>query len=258
MSKELTALVDGDIYIFRAALAAEEAYQWTDDLWTLHASMSKAQEAFHRQIEEIQESVGTEKLILALSSTHNFRYDILPTYKHNRKDKRPPLLRNALKEWVLEEYTTYMRPGLEGDDILGILATSPYIVGGEKVIVTEDKDLNTIPGKLFMLRTGETVEISEIEADYYHMMQTLTGDVTDGYTGCKGVGSVSAKKLLDGMLEGKKTHYEIWEIVTKAYQKAGLSEEYAITQARVARICRRDDYDFKTKQVKLWQPPISH
>ena len=45
-----------------------------------------------------------------------------------------------------------------------------------------------------------------------------------------------------------------WQHVLKAYAKAGLSEEEALTQARVARICRSNDYDFKTKQVILWSP----
>lgn len=255
MRKKLTALIDGDIYIFRAALAAEEACQWDDDLWTLHASMYKAQDVFHATLEEIQDAVKADETILALSDTRNFRYDIYPEYKSNRKDKRPPLLRGALKEWVQQEYKTYLRPNLEGDDVLGILATSPYIIKGDKVIVSEDKDMNTVPTSIFMLRTGEIREVSELEADYYHMTQTLTGDITDGYVGCKGVGAVGAKKLLEGMLDGTKTRHEVWQTVVKAYEKAGLSEEFAITQAQVARICRRNDYDFKTKQVKLWQPP---
>ena len=40
MKKKLTALVDGDIYIFKAAAASEHPVQWDEDLWTLHAHMS--------------------------------------------------------------------------------------------------------------------------------------------------------------------------------------------------------------------------
>jgi hypothetical protein len=43
----------------------------------------------------------------------------------------------------------------------------------------------------------------------------------------------------------------------KAYDKAGLSEEEALTQARVARICRAEDYDRKSKKVNLWEPPVT-
>jgi DNA polymerase-1 len=46
----------------------------------------------------------------------------------------------------------------------------------------------------------------------------------------------------------------MWERVVSAYEKAGLSEAEAITQARVARILRASDYDFVNKSVKLWSP----
>jgi DNA polymerase-1 len=42
--------------------------------------------------------------------------------------------------------------------------------------------------------------------------------------------------------------------VTSAYASAGLSEDVALMNARVARICRADDYDFTKKEVILWEP----
>ena len=93
------------------------------------------------------------------------------------------------------------------------------------------------------------------------MMQTLTGDTTDGYTGCPGIGPKTAEKILQAALAEGTTEANpaqlreiYWQHVVKAYAKAGLSEEEALTQARVARICRNSDYDFKTKQVILWSP----
>ena len=40
----------------------------------------------------------------------------------------------------------------------------------------------------------------------------------------------------------------------ESYEKAGFGEEEALTQARVARICRAEDYDLETKKVILWEP----
>ena len=72
---------------------------------------------------------------------------------------------------------------LEADDVLGILATEPS--NEERIIVSIDKDLYQIPAKIS--KDGKTFEeISENEANYWHMMQTLTGDSTDGYSGCPG------------------------------------------------------------------------
>ena len=98
----------------------------------------------------------------------------------------------------------------------------------------------------------ELREVTEEEADYNHMLQTLTGDAADGYPGCPGIGPKTAEKLLAGV---GRTYAEMWPIVVEQYAKKGLSEGIALTQARIARICRRDDYDFKRKEVKLWNPP---
>lgn len=253
-----TLLIDGDIFIFRAALLSEHAVEWTEDLWTLHAHKSDAVVNFDNAIEDLKEDLGATDVIIALSDPVNFRYTVLPTYKHNRKDKRPPLLRQAVKEYVQERHTCYIRPQLEGDDILGILATSDVIIKGEKIVVSIDKDMHTIPCTYYNSDNKTLTEITTLEAQYYHLLQTLTGDASDGYAGCPGIGPKTAEKLLDGMLQADTTvdgwYMPYWEIVVKAYEKAKLTEQDALTQARVARICRKDDYDFQKKEVILWTP----
>ena len=87
---------------------------------------------------------------------------------------------------------------------------------------------------------------------YWHMMQTLTGDSTDGYSGCPGCGPKTAEKILAPLVPD-----DYWKAVVKAYSAAGLSEDEALVQARVARICWASDYDFKKKKVKLWNPPAT-
>jgi DNA polymerase-1 len=88
------------------------------------------------------------------------------------------------------------------------------------------------------------MDVSEREADRNHMIQTLTGDRTDGYPGCPGIGPARAEKIVDGG----------WDAVVDAYVKAGLNEATALTQARLARILRKGDYVRKTGLVKLWTP----
>ena len=45
-----------------------------------------------------------------------------------------------------------------------------------------------------------------------------------------------------------------WSSVVQAYQKAGLTEADALTQARCARILRNVDWDDNTGMIKLWEP----
>ena len=40
----------------------------------------------------------------------------------------------------------------------------------------------------------------------------------------------------------------------EAFEKKGLTEDDALLQARVARILRASDYDFKKKEPIMWTP----
>jgi DNA polymerase-1 len=126
---------------------------------------------------------------------------------------------------------------------MGILATCNQIIEGEKVIVSEDKDMMTIPSLLW--RQGEMLDISEEEADYNHLLQTLKGDTTDGYSGLRGVGEVKAKTILK---------VPVWKSVEDAFIKAGYTKEDALVQARLARILRAEDYNFEFDQPREWSP----
>ena len=191
-----TLLIDGDILAFKASAAAEKAIQWSENFWTLHADLRDAQKFFYEQVASIDDAIDSGRKIFALSPKFNFRYRIWPQYKANRKDKRRPMCLQALKEWMASEYEVYQRPDIEADDVLGILGTSPYIVEGRKIIVSIDKDFKGVPCRLFNLNTGELTDITESEANRWHMTQTLMGDSCDGYGGCPKCGQVSAQKIL--------------------------------------------------------------
>ena len=90
--------------------------------------------------------------------------------------------------------------------------------------------------------------VTEEEANFNHLCQTLSGDRTDNYSGIPGCGPITAEKILKGN--------ETWAAVSDAYKRAGLTEEDALANARCARICRDGDYTPKTGQVRLWKPTI--
>lgn len=244
------ALMDGDIFAYEIAAGAEEPIHWGDGLWTLHAWEEPAKAKLEGRIEELSDSIGADRIIVALSDDANWRKDVLPSYKENRNGQRKPMLLKILKDHLAENYETFIRPSLEADDVLGILSTWKKLKG-EKVIVTKDKDLQTIPGLHYLSHKEErgVFEVSEDGADLWHLIQTLSGDVTDGYKGCPGIGVVRAEKALKDLAPEER-----WPKVVELFEKAGLGEDEALTQARVARICRASDYDFEKKEVKLWTP----
>lgn len=245
-----TALLDGDIFAFEIAAGAEEPIHWGDGLWTLHAWEGPAKAKLEGRIEELRDTIGAHKVIVTLSDSNNWRNRVLPTYKENRKGQRKPMLLNVLKQHLIDNYETFIRPNLEADDVLGILSTWSGMKG-RKVIVTKDKDLQTIPGLHYLTHKEDQgiFEVTEDQANTWHLIQTLAGDVTDGYKGCPGIGVVRAEKALRDLAPEER-----WGKVVELFEKAGLGEEEALVQARVARICRATDYDFKKKEVKLWTP----
>ena len=277
-----TVILDGDIPIFQFAMLAEKPTDWGDGFWTLHAQEYEAKRDMDCWIDNIVETLDADKLIVALSHETNYRYEVLPSYKHNRSNKRQPMLRPVLKQYVEDTYDIYKKEGLEGDDILGILATHPTLIEGQKIMVSIDKDLKTIPGKHYRWSVqGSDIQyfdVDEDEADMFHLIQTLAGDSTDGYGGCPGIGMVVAERILRdephtmelepyivtrGKDKGKTSvKYEKvyndsvtpWMTVCSYYEKAGLTETHALQQARVARICRSTDYNYKEKRVILWTP----
>ena len=159
------------------------------------------------------------------------------------------MLVGYLKKKMAEKYTTYCIKGLEADDILGILATDEFLVADDFVMISVDKDLDTIPGKHYNPNKPDAgiYYIDEVRADQFHLIQTLVGDAADGYSGCPGIGPVSVGKM---NLIGDRA----WNNVVAAYRKAGKTEGDALIQARVARILRADNYSFETKEITLWRP----
>jgi 5'-3' exonuclease len=243
----MIALIDGDILAYQAAAIAEKATDWGDGLWTLHAEEAEAWNAFQTALSNTLDSVGTSTFILAFSDKKNFRKDVLPTYKSNRIGVRKPMLLGFIRSAAEDRYVCETMEGLEGDDVLGIIATKEP--KGDYVICTIDKDLKTIPCKHYNFGTQEFFETDEATADKWHMLQTLTGDTTDGYKGCPSIGIKTAEKILQDV-----PPEQMWQAVVDAYAKAGLGEEEALVQARVARILRASDYNFNTKEVILWNP----
>ena len=238
-------LLDGDLYLYRAAAAAEQEIDWGDDIWSLMTDLNDAKAIFMSLVEDLQENHCTDHMIVALSDKENFRHEVYSGYKGGRKKARKPVGYVALVQWARANFRTHTEPLLEADDVLGILGTRPDL--GESIIVSDDKDLKTIPGRLYRPMTGELLEITKEQADRNFLMQALTGDVTDGYSGCPKVGAKTAEKIL----AGPKPQ---WSSVVRAYQKAGLTEADALTQARCARILRHVDWDDKTRTIKLWEP----
>lgn len=244
-----TLLIDGDILAFQAAAATEVPTKWDDDLWTLHAYESEGQAHIKQALTKIKKATGCTKMRMFLTGKQNFRVDILPTYKGNRKDTRKPMTLGPLKQWLIDEYAGELKEPYEADDLIGIAATQDP----NTIIVSEDKDFLCIPCNLYNPRHPDrgVITVNEASADRYFYSQVLTGDTADNYKGCPSAGPVKTEKILDA------AEFDYWPAVVEAFVKQGLTEDDALVQARCARILRYEDTDLKGDMI-LWNPPASN
>lgn len=247
------AILDVEIILHRAINVAVYEFEWAPDEWTYNVRLGEAKAHILDDIDRVRAAAPTHELALALSDSYSFRYFIWPGYKSNRRDKRKIAGFGALKAWLVAAGETHGWQALrfsqvEADDVMGLCA------GHGDLIISGDKDLKTVPGLHLDPATGEVDEVVTTAANRLFWQQTLTGDASDGYPGCPGMGDVSANKLLDGLdlADGGAA----WEAIVGAYEKKGLTEKDALIQARCARILRPGEYDHERGIPKLWKPPL--
>ena len=234
-------LCDADFIVYKACAAAETEIDWGDDTILVTSNFSDAYNATKRELNKLENKFGSlSTLVLFFSDSTNFRKKILPDYKGHRNRKKPcgyKRVINALKK----EYKVIIKPTLEADDSMGIYATKYP----GNVIASPDKDMKQIPGTLYNF--DETFTIDKDAGAAWHLIQSISGDQTDGYGGVPGIGVKRAASLF------KEKGYT-WKAVVEAFAERDLPEEEALINARLARILTVDDYDFNKKQPKLWSP----
>ena len=158
--------------------------------------------------------------------------------------KRKPLGYRRLINHCKENYKFCILPTLEADDAIGIDATR--FADPANIVVSPDKDMKQIPSNLWNL-SDDVVEITVEDGDRWHLIQTLSGDPTDGYSGCPGIGVKKATAIIE------KKDFK-WESVCQTFRDRGLSDDDALLNARLAKILQYKDYDFNIEQPILWNP----
>lgn len=251
MRQPVVLLIDGDILVYKLGFAVEKNIDWGGGIHTLSADEGEVRTAVDRTISQLKEELDAASVVVALTchDTSNFRKEFFPDYKAQRT-ARKPLCWLAVRNHLLKVYSARIKPNLEADDVIGILATIPN-TGQDRIIVSIDKDFMTIPGKFYNMKKGTMRQISEFQADRMFMQQVLTGDTIDNFKGIPGVGPKTAAKIL----EFAQTIPAMWSVVVQAYKNHGLTQDDALIQARCARILRFSDYDSVNQKPVLWVPP---
>lgn len=247
-------LIDADIDLYHIAQQNQIEVDWGDGNITMSSDIENAKHIFDEQIKGIVKKVDADDYVLCLTGDNNFRKTNFPTYKANRKETRKPMGYALLKQHAKDNHLHKIYDTLEADDVMGIMATMPKKTEIEYVIHSDDKDMFTIPAPLWCRKKQKIIYQSELEAYRFLYTQILTGDVTDGYTGCPSVGKVKAEEVLKGCTSETQMRDAALKLYVKKYKDEELAKTEMLAQARQARILRSTDFDFKTKTVILWNP----
>ena len=210
MSQQPTlCLIDGSGYIFRAFYALPPitrpdgvpvgaVYGFTKMLMGL-----------------IKENSCTHMLVLFDAKRKNFRNEIYPDYKANRKETPPelipqfPLIRQATKAFSIP----YMElEGYEADDLIATYARLATEQGFKTRVISADKDLMQLmnedvrlydPMKKKLLTEADVLEKFGVPPDKVVDVQALMGDSSDNIPGASGIGPKTAAALINefGSLE---------------------------------------------------------
>jgi len=241
----MSLLIDADYIVYKCCAACETEIDYGDDVIVVTSKFSEALAAVERDLYNIANDLGCfDDSILFFSDSINFRKSLAPDYKGHRNRKKPCGYKRVIKA-LQETFPVVIIPTLEADDALGIYATKEE----GHIICSPDKDMRQIPGQLYDFNDG-VIEITKEEGDRWHLIQTMAGDQTDGYSGVPGIGIKRADALLE-------KHGSNWQTVVDAFAEKDLDEDVALLNARLAKILQAENYDFLNEQIKHWVPTSS-
>lgn len=245
-------LYDLEFYAYRFAAGNSQDVEFPGSWWIHTCNHKDALLDFIEHAEGLLAKFPGHDLFLARGDRRNFRHDIWPEYKANRKDRRRPpgygpFLQGVSDYAKKRNWFTGGFKGVEGDDVLGILNEPGSI------IVSGDKDMLTLPGQHY--RDGELITVTKSQADAAFFKQALVGDASDNYPGCSGIGDKNKLFRSKEWLTADSDK-EYWAQVLHQYERAGFDALYALSQARCARILRVGEFDLATGTPHLWDPPV--
>ena len=170
-----------------------------------------------------------------LTGPGNFRKEINPGYKANRKDKPLPMWLASCREYLISAWNAEVTEGHEADDALGMHQTE------DTIICSIDKDLLQIPGKHFNFVKQEFLDVLEADGIRHFYKQMLIGDRSDNIFGVNGIGPVKANKIIDPL----DTAEDMYEAVRDLYD----TEERLLMNGQCLWIWRKEN--------DIWQPPLN-
>lgn len=161
---------------------------------------------------------GLTEIVICFSTRKSFRNQILDTYKANRERNSTPESKllgenvRTLKKLVVERLKPMVKASnvFEADDLVVQYADKGYLCSAI------DKDvIHASRTKCYNYNKAEWIDgKDDQDINRWYLIQSITGDTSDGFIGVKGMGKVKAEAFVDEVLDGTKTFDEYVELFT--------------------------------------------
>ena len=250
----MRALIDADSLLYKVGFAIEDKTFWNEfdveagleneqDV-TFSTDLDQCYHTFATVLDNILFATDCDEALLVFTGGNNFRKSFPLEYKGNRKEARKPLGYSELLDYAMMHYDIEITNGIEADDLVVYLKTHS---DEDFVLCAIDKDvLYQTEGTHYNYNKDEEVTVTKWDSIKYAYYQTLTGDTSDGYKGCKGIGDKRARRILHDL----ETEADLWAAVVEAYEAAGQTEEEALWTMRLANM-----HQWNGSEIVLWNPP---
>lgn len=156
------------------------------------------------------------ELFLTGKGNHRDAIATIRGYKSGRAGKARPVHYDAIRDYLVRRWDAIVVDNWEADDELAMQAHAAEYDPEKLVIASIDKDLMTVPGRLYHGRRKTWYYITAMDAFVNFYRQCLTGDTVDSIMGCYKVGPTKAETVIvHGM-----TETEMYEETLREYEES--------------------------------------
>jgi len=208
-------LVDGSAYLFRSYFSTLSQNLSNDKGFPTGAMFGVINAIKHLQ----RQYKGAKLIMIFDSKGSNFRHQIYPQYKANRKPADESMIVQIEPLYQIIKAMGFhfiCEEGVEADDVIATLSKQAHEKNIETIIASSDKDLfQLVGGHIKQLNMKGTLYDSETVKEKMGVrphqildLLALTGDASDNIPGVPSVGPKTATKWLQlyGDIEGVKAN----------------------------------------------------
>lgn len=183
---------------------------YSSPLYNSYGQNVNAIKGFFMKFQTLYENINPDYVLFAndLSRVNTFRRKLYPEYKSQRKPTNEDIIFQIQKTSILVSALGFKflnNQLYEADDILGMVSKWCVDNGHQMIIVSTDKDLYQLINQnvqIYSFVKHEMITEEYLEEHYklkpsqWIELKMIQGDASDNLSGIKGVGQVTALKLM--------------------------------------------------------------